>query len=71
MMTNIMPHGFGNMIDDSQNDFYHPNQSDEMFAYHDGFGNQHEDPDNGLNINPPPHPEDLDFSNHFTIDEIC
>ena len=49
-----MPHGFGNMLDDSQNDFYHPNQSDEMFAYHDGFGNQHEDPDNGLNINPPP-----------------
>jgi len=46
-MTNIMPHGFGNMIDDSQNDFYHPNQVNEIHTYDIGLENQHEDLDNG------------------------
>lgn len=32
-------HGFGNMIDDSQNDFYHPYQSNEMPTDYDGLGN--------------------------------
>lgn len=48
-----MPHGFGSMFDDSQNDFYHPNQSNEMPTNHDSLGNQHKDPDNGLDINLP------------------
>ena len=48
-----MPHGFGSMFDDSQNDFYHPNQSNEMPTNHDSLGNQHEDPNNGLDINLP------------------
>ncbi|KAG4912386.1 hypothetical protein JHK82_052975 [Glycine max] len=47
-------HGFGNMIDDSQNDFYHPNHTDEMSADHNGLGNHNEDPFNGLGIDPLP-----------------
>ena len=49
------------MYDDNHYDFYHPNQLDEMLAYqsnrmpadHDDLGNQHEDPNNGLHIDPP------------------
>ena len=56
-----LPHGFWNMYDDNHYDFYHPNQLDEMLAYqsnrmpadHDDLGNQHEDPNNGLHIDPP------------------
>jgi len=29
------------MLDDRQNDLYHPNQSDEMLADYDGLRNQH------------------------------
>ena len=32
-------HVFGNMLDDSQNDFYHPYQSNEMPTDYDGLGN--------------------------------
>ena len=66
-----MPHDFGNILDDSRNDFYHPNQSDEMSADHDGLGNQHEDPDNGLDIDPSPLTWLPDFSNHLMTDEVC
>lgn len=48
-----MPLDFGNMLDDNQNDFCHPNQTDQMLANYDGLGNQHEDPENGLDIDPP------------------
>ena len=45
---------FISMIDDSQNDFYHPNHTDEMSADHNGLGNHNEDPHNGLGIDPLP-----------------
>jgi len=56
-----MPHDFGNMFDDSQNDFFHPNQSNEMFA----------DQSDKMPEDPPNQPNYPDFSNHFMTDEVC
>ena len=52
---------FGNMFDDSQNDFFHPNQSNEMFA----------DQSDKMPEDPPNQPNYPDFSNHFMTDEVC
>lgn len=50
----MMPNGWGNMIDASQDAFHNPRQVDGMQANDNGVGTPNEGNDNGLDIRPQP-----------------